>query len=152
MGTWKTALRWLAVVPAALIAGILILFPLHWIAQIYQLLPGYGDPMLTDGSGQSIFKTMRLEDLERMGQALLVPATIILVASRVAPKAHFTVAIVAAVALVATLASSYWLLSSRTDIQLTFGAIPAWVMVALWVASIAGALFKTYTDWSEAKA
>jgi ABC-type sugar transport system permease subunit len=38
----KRILLWIAVIPGAIIAGILILFPVHWV--LYQTLTNFIDP------------------------------------------------------------------------------------------------------------
>ena len=149
MGGSKIKLRWLAVVPLSLLAGALVLFPIHWLAQIYQILPDFGEPMITDASGRSIFKTMQLQDLERLGQALVVPATVILVAAYVAPRARFFVSLVMSVLVGFFLVYPFFVAAKSPDLDISFGTIPAWIMGVLWAISIGGAVFKTYHDRPE---
>ena len=87
---WPTWLRWVLFAPAGLLAGLLVLFPIHWVVLL--ATSGGSD----DGSGLALSE-LPPETLERGATALLVPMTIIFVASQVAPTHKTYVAGVLAV-------------------------------------------------------
>ncbi len=74
MITVKTILRWLAVVPGALLGAVIVMFPVHWVAMYIHHF-GTPDPMITDEQGRGLLQSLPLESLERFGDALFVPGT-----------------------------------------------------------------------------
>src|SRR5712675_1316501 len=97
--TLKPILRWLAVVPGALLGAIIVMFPVHWVA-MYLHHFGAPDPMITDEQGRGLLQSMPLESLERFGDALFVAGTLIGVGAVIAPRFHFATAIVLTLLLV----------------------------------------------------
>jgi hypothetical protein len=93
MITLKQILRWIAVVPGALLGAVIVMFPVHWVA-MYMHHVGTPDPMITDEQGRGLLQSMPLESLERFGDALFVFGTLIGVGAFVAPRFHFATAIV----------------------------------------------------------
>jgi hypothetical protein len=143
MNRFVSILRWLLILPGAFLAGFIVTFPVHWIVQIYKFLPDSGDSAITNEYGESILHALQLQDLERIGYALVVPATGIYVASLIAPRARFIVAIGMASLIVFFITTALFLYP-RPGVD--FGAIPSWVMYCLWAISIVGALIKSYLD------
>jgi hypothetical protein len=92
MTTLKQILRWLAVVPGALLGAIIVMFPIHWVAMYIHHF-GTPDPMITDEQGRGLLQSMPLESLERFGDALFVSGTFIAVGAFIAPRFHFGTAI-----------------------------------------------------------
>src|SRR5258708_5961339 len=88
MTTLKQILRWIAVVPGALLGAIIVMFPVHWVA-MYLHHFGTPDPMITDEQGRGLLQSMPLESLERFGDALFVAGTLIGVGAFIAPRFHF---------------------------------------------------------------
>lgn len=140
----KEGFRWFAVIPGALVGGFLAQFPIHWAVMLFKFLPDSGDHIVTNSSGESLFHAMNASDLEFMGYALITPAIIILVGSRIAPKRHFEVAIGIAILIVCGLCWGLYSLHSMSNVRSITGAVPLWVTVLLWIASIATALIKAH--------
>lgn len=84
---YKYWLRWLAVLPGALLAGLLATFPLHWILYLAFAHDGtiLGFIELPDGVNKSI---------EYMLYPFVVAFTFILVGYKIAPKYKFRTTIV----------------------------------------------------------
>ncbi|MFA5049348.1 MAG: hypothetical protein WC516_10055 [Patescibacteria group bacterium] len=84
---YKYWLRWLAVLPGALLAGLLATFPLHWILYLVFAHDGtiLGFIELPDGVNKSI---------EYMLYPFVVAFTFILVGYKIAPKYKFRTTIV----------------------------------------------------------
>jgi hypothetical protein len=51
--TMKQILRWLAVLPGALLAGVIVTFPVHWAA-LYIHDFGAGEPIITNEEGKGL--------------------------------------------------------------------------------------------------
>jgi hypothetical protein len=132
--TTKQILRWLAVLPGAILAGVVVLFPVHWAVMfIHHFGDGSESVITVDGKG--LLQFMPLESLERFGDALFVPGAIVAISARIAPRFHLGTAIVVTVLLVALMA---FLL---TQVHITDSAFRIVITVVLWIASITVALF-----------
>lgn len=93
MSTFKQVLRWLAVLPGALLGAIIVMFPVHWVAMYIHHF-GTPDPMITDERGRGLLQSMPLESLEQFGDALFVFGTFVAVGASIAPRFHFITATV----------------------------------------------------------
>ena len=71
-------LRWLGVLPAALIAVLAVSFPVHWAVLIISSRSGGEDQVLS-------LSSLPPETLERLGQAFFAPLAFIYVGAKVAP-------------------------------------------------------------------
>lgn len=143
MTNLKNIFRWIAVVPGALLAGFAATFPIHWAVLLFKIAPDSGDSLITNESGQSVFKAMPVETLERFGYALFIPAVIILAGAHIAPKRHFTVASLLAIIITAFLTFNVRGVFSSTA-SLTSIPFHFWLTVILWVVSICGATYAIY--------
>lgn len=92
MTTLKQIFRWLAVLPGALVAAIIVMFPVHWVAMYIHHF-GTPDPMITDEQGRGLLQSLPLESLERFGDALFVPGALIAAAAFIAPRFHLATGI-----------------------------------------------------------
>jgi hypothetical protein len=95
----KQILRWLAVLPGALLGAVIVMFPVHWVAMYIHHF-GTPDQMITDEQGRGLLQSMPLESLERFGDALFVAGTFIGVGAFIAPRFHFATAILLTLLLV----------------------------------------------------
>jgi hypothetical protein len=82
-----TVLRWLAVLPGAVLAAILVSFPVHWAV------------LATFTSQDSIIQTsgQGLVDIERLAQAFFGPLAGVWASGRIAPARRFETAVVVGV-------------------------------------------------------
>lgn len=131
MSTVVVTARWLAVLPAAIVAGVLSMLPIHWIVMLGQLLPGNPDSLL------SIWM-LPPENLERALNALVVPWVVIVTASKVAPRWHLHVAIGFASLIVVVVVASIWAVTAIDGIEPRGWWFP--ITLALWLAGSAGAI------------
>ena len=134
----KQILRWLAVVPGALLGAVIVMFPVHWVAMYIHHF-GTPDPMITDEQGRSLLQSIPLESLERFGDALFVAGTLIGVGAFIAPRSHFATAIVLTLLLVGLIA---WVLISACSAGMHFDDSPFRMVITaiLWLVSVALAL------------
>ena len=88
---WPVWLRWALAVPAGVVAGLLVTFPIHWVVII-------GTSGSSEDDGGPGMWDLPPETLERSAYALFVPMTIIFVASQVAPAHRVYLAGILAVA------------------------------------------------------
>ncbi|MBK8114664.1 MAG: hypothetical protein IPK44_09090 [Candidatus Accumulibacter sp.] len=94
-------LRWIAVLPGALAAVVIVLFPIHWTVMLIEHL---GTSTDDSGSGSPLSLWYYLakidpEVLELFGNAFFAPIVLISVGARIAPKFKFFTGIALAVAL-----------------------------------------------------
>jgi hypothetical protein len=139
MAMTKQVLRWLAVVPGALLAGVIVMFPVHWVAMYIHHF-GAGEPIITTEDGRGLLQSLPLESLERFGYALFVPGTIIAMGARIAPRFHFVTAVVLMVFLVGLMSFLFAQLSS-TGMHIADSTFRMVVTAILWLVSVALALF-----------
>jgi len=86
----KQVLRWIAVLPGSLLAGVLVIFLIHWLALAIHFSGGPFYGFITqDGGGNPV----SLKQLEYSMNSLFVSATIIFVGALIAPKHRFATAI-----------------------------------------------------------
>jgi hypothetical protein len=94
-------LRWIAVLPGALAAVIIVLFPIHWFVMLVGHLGTSSDD---SGSGSLLslwhyLANIDPEVLEFFGNAIFTPLVLISVGARIAPKFKFFTGIALAIAL-----------------------------------------------------
>jgi hypothetical protein len=97
----REILRWIAVLPGALLAVVVVLFPIHWTVMLVQHLGTSSDD---SGSGSPLslwyyLAKIEPEALELFGNALVAPFVLISVGARIAPKFRFFTGIALAVTL-----------------------------------------------------
>ena len=138
--TSKQVLRWLAVLPGAMLAGIIVLFPVHWAAMFIHYFGGSGDSFITTEDGKGLLQAMPLESLERFMDALFVPGAVIAAGARIAPRFHFATAIAATVLLVGALIYLFASLSSGGN-RIVDSPFRIVITIILWLASVTYALF-----------
>jgi hypothetical protein len=128
----KAALRWIAVLPAALLAAIIVMFPVHWGVQGLRYYEG------EDNS----FMGIPLDTLERFADVFFVPYAFLFVGSYVAPRFKLITTIILLIVLIGGLTSALlWLHSAgrylTVDSWFGFG-----IRVILWIAAACSALLQ----------
>ncbi len=123
-----------------MLAGIIVLFPVHWAAMFIHYFGGSADSFITTEDGKGLLQAMPLESLERFMDALFVPGAVIAAGARIAPRFHFATAIAVTVLLVGSLIYLFASLSSSGNriIDSPFRIV---VTIILWLASVTYALF-----------
>ena len=138
MTTLKQILRWIAVVPGALLGAVIVMFPVHWVAMYIHHF-GTPDPMIADEQGRGLLQSMPLESLERFGDALFVAGALIGVGAFIAPCFHFATGIVLTLLLVGFLS---WAFVSASSMGMHIVDSPFRMVITaiLWLVSVASAL------------
>lgn len=134
----RQTVRWLAVVPGALIGAVLVMFPVHWLAMFLHRF-GTPDPIITDEQGRGLLQSMPLESLERFGDALFVPGTLIGVGAFIAPRLHFATAIVLTLLWIGFIS---WAFVSVSSMSMHIDDSPFRMVITaiLWLVSVGAAL------------
>ena len=83
-------LRWIAVLPGSLLAGVLVIFPIHWLALAIHFSGGPFYGFITQDCGEN---PVSLKQLEYSMNSLFVSAAIIVIGALIAPKYRFATAI-----------------------------------------------------------
>jgi hypothetical protein len=139
MTTTKQILRWLAVLPGAVLAGMIVLFPVHWVGMYIHHF-GAGEPIITTDDDRGLLQSMPLESIERFGDALFVPGTIIAVGARIAPRFRFATAIVLTV-LFAGLMCFLFVQVTSMGMHIEDSTFRMVITILLWLVSVAFGLF-----------
>lgn len=130
-------LRWTAVLPAAIVCSILVMFPIHWFVMFIQ----WCDKNYTDFF--SPLAWIPPEILERFGYALFVPMTLISVGAIIAPKFRFQTGIAMAVLVVALLVVSLCFVAFGY-IESDMSGLRWSITVLLWLVSISYGLYYSH--------
>ena len=138
MTTLKQILRWLAVLPGALLGAIIVMFPVHWVAMYIHHF-GTADPIITDEQGKGLLQSMPLESLERFGDALFLPGTLIAVGAFIAPRFHFRTAIAVTILLVGFISWAF-ISASSMGWHIVDSPFRMVITAVLWLVSVAFAL------------
>jgi len=88
-------LRWIAVLPGAIVAALLAMFPWHWVVLFYASFAGktgYGGEE-TFGLG-TLLRIIGPESVERAGYGFLTPFVMITIAARIAPRFKVPTAVI----------------------------------------------------------
>ena len=85
----KNILRWIVVIPTAIIVAILILFPIHWVVYFSDFAGTWIGEILKHIGYKDINN-----NVERLLDALFVGGTFVYVGAKMAPNHHFKTAIV----------------------------------------------------------
>lgn len=131
----KYRLRWVAVLPGAIAAGILVTFPLHWFLYLIFAHEGTFLGFIGLPPGANI-------PIERAVSPFVIAITFILVGAEIAPTHKFRTAIGLAI-LYALFAVGTWILASTYDLQpfLEFRSI----------GLIAGLILGLYLVWRKSR-
>jgi len=130
-------LRWIAVLPAAIICSLLVMFPIHWLVMfILWCDKNYTDSFIP-------LALIPAETLERFGYALFVPATLISVGAIIAPKFKFQTGIaIAVLVIVLLMAGLCYLVLGYFESDMS--GLCWSITVLLWVVSISHGLYYSH--------
>jgi phosphoglycerol transferase MdoB-like AlkP superfamily enzyme len=134
-------LRWIAVLPAAVVCSFLVAFPIHWFVMFIHLSGNNTDIITIDG--KSLLASIPPEILERFGYALFVPFTLIYIGSIIAPRFKFQTSIVIAV-LIAMLLTTSVCCISLGYIKDGMSVFRWLITIALWIIGISCGLYYSY--------
>jgi apolipoprotein N-acyltransferase len=90
-------LRWLAVLPGALLCVVIVMFPIHWAVGLIQLLGKSNDDSFISIGGKLPLAAIPPEMIERLGYAFFTPFVMIISGAYIAPKFKFQTGIALAV-------------------------------------------------------
>lgn len=112
-----TTLRWLFIIPAAVLAAALVAFPIHWLVMIN--LGGWSREPIIEIRDQGTLKSIEL-----FLQGLFGPFAFVYAGARTAPSRRFPVALVLAViVVVGALLLANWINSWGTGIEVRHGLL-----------------------------
>lgn len=115
--------------------GVIVLFPVHWVAMYIHHF-GAGEPIITTEDGRGLLQSIPLESIERFGDALFVPGTIIAVGARIAPRFHFATAIVITALFVGLMCFSLAQVTSM-GMHIEDSRFRMVITILLWIVSVA---------------
>lgn len=129
----KAALRWVAVLPAALLGTIVVLFPVHWGVQGLRYYEGE----------ENSFMGIPLNTIELFVDAFFVPYSFLFVGSYVAPRFKLITSIVLLVLMTAGISFLLTTIfaSGRYSVDSWFGF---GLRIVLWIAAAIAALIHAH--------
>jgi hypothetical protein len=136
MSAFLKVLRWIAVFPAAVLATIVVMFPVHWGVQGLRYYEGE----------ENSFMGIPLNTIELLADAFFVPYAFLYVGSHVAPRFKLVTSIVLLVLMTAGISSllAWAFTSGRFAMDSWFGF---GLRVILWIAAgIAGLVHAHQAD------
>src|SRR5436309_2091886 len=89
MNNFRTVVRWVLVLPAALLSAALVAFPVHWVVMLIQLFGTANDESFISVDGKTWLAAIPPEVLERFGYAFFTPFIMVYCGAWVAPKFKF---------------------------------------------------------------
>ena len=140
-------LRWLLALPSAILAVVLVTFPIHWFLLFLYYIKSMptGHEVVTKDGKPVPFMGIPLETIERLVMAFALPVVFIQVCVRVVPSRKWTVAVVSAVTWIVFLTIVVtWVLSSELV------EIPNLVMMVLILSlNLAGVVYALRKEFQE---
>jgi len=134
-------LRWLAVLPAAILSAVLISFPVHWAVMIFTGFAGNDDTIgLWD---------LPPETLERLGVAFFVPLAFVMVGARVAPTYRLQTAVVLIILLAMAFSAGATYVASNRDIGFDYqgwGWLEFAAVIALNIGGVISAVYYVHQE------
>jgi hypothetical protein len=130
----KSILRWVAVLPVAIVAAFLVSFPLHWLVRL--VCQNSPEAYLTDSNGVSLLYLHR-DEIERFLQPLVSQFAFVLAGARTAPKFNFIAAVVLCCILLVSLGFSIYHVTNEKNSLLSFhwrmAFGPIGALLSLWI-------------------
>ena len=84
---FKKTIRWIAVLPAAILSVPLVWFPVHWAVMLIHFFGNYFELTgISTEEGKDILAAISVDTLERFGDAFFSPFTFVFVGAYVAPS------------------------------------------------------------------
>jgi len=146
MPRFAYVMRWIAVLPGAILCAILALFPIHWAVMLIKHFWTHVD---SDGTitYYNPLAALPAEVLEYFANAFFTPFIIISVGARIAPKFKFQ----AAIALAVLMGVAYGVVSTFVTSDITSGlyTVGRWVRlgvtVILCIAGVSSGLWSAHS-------
>lgn len=133
-------LRWILVLPAAIVGAVLVAFPVHWI--VFATFR-WGDDNIVQLSEEGA------GNVERVVTVFAVPLALILCGARVAPSRRFGVAISLASLLVVLIATSFWIVLREHELSFTSPVRGIFSMAAFVVGTVTAII--VVRSWHQAE-
>ena len=139
---YTQSLRWIGVLPGALVSVVLVTFPMHWVVMLIQIFGGAGYDSFITIDDKNLLAAIPPEILERFGYAFFAPLVMVIIGAKIAPRFKFRIGIALAV-----LWSVFFAVSMATTIS---GQYSDWNWLRLTITSVLGmggvglGLFQTY--------
>lgn len=142
MTTPVQVLRWLCVLPGALLAALLVAFPVHWVVMLIQVFGRSDDAMITV-DGKTPLAAIPPEVLERLGQAFFASFAIVGAGTWIAPRHKFRTGIALAVTAVFALILAHTFIALR-GYQITGGWLQRTLTCLLQIAGLSWGLYHAH--------
>jgi hypothetical protein len=150
MTTAALILRWICVLPGALLAAFLVAFPVHWVVMLIQLRHRFfgtpDDSFISTTDGRSGLAAIPPEVLERLGMAFFAPFALVAVGALIAPRYRFRTAVALTVIFVIGLSLAYIYVASSPKLYFTHGWFQRALTYVLWVAGVGCGLYVSRSE------
>jgi hypothetical protein len=137
--TLKKTMRWVGVLPAAILSVVVVWFAVHWAVM---LIHHFGNTGITsEETGKDLLATIPVETLERFGDVFFSPFAFIFVGARVAPSHKFAAGIFLATLYLTGMISLVTVVASQYGIHISDGPLRIVALVLTGIAGISCGLF-----------
>jgi hypothetical protein len=141
MTTFKKTMRWIAVLPAAFLAVVVVWFPVHWAVMFFQHYnnPDYWPFTVDDKSPLALISA---DTLERFGDAFFPPFAFVFVGAHVAPLHKFMTGIFLAILYLTGTIVLSTVVAPHYGIHITDGPLRIVALALTGIAGISCGLFQ----------
>jgi tetratricopeptide (TPR) repeat protein len=141
--TFKNTMRWIAVLPAAILFVPLVWFPVHWAVMLIHFLGNYfGLTGISTEEGKDILAAISVDTLERFGDAFFSPFTFVFVGAYVAPSHKFPSGIFLATLYSTGVIALMTVVAPHYGIHITDGPLRIGALALTGIAGISCGLFQ----------
>ena len=139
MTTFKKTLRWIAVLPAAFLAVVVVMFPVHWAVMLIHF---FGNSGITTEDGKDVVATIPIESLERFGDAFFVPFAFVFAGAYVAPSYKFATGIFLTILYITGVIFLLTVVAPQSGIHISETPFKIAILSLVWIAGISCGLFQ----------
>jgi uncharacterized membrane protein len=132
----KNVLRWMVVIPTAIIAAILVLFPIRW----FVFFSGISETWVAEIL-KHIGIAVTTDNIERLLDALFVGGTFVYAGAKMAPNHHFKTAIALSTVLILVFVYLVYLINSHQGYRLDETVWSMGIKIALVIFSIGAGVY-----------
>jgi hypothetical protein len=138
MNLLKKTMRWIAVLPAAFLAVVVVWFPVHWAVMF---LHYFGSTGITKEDGTDLLAAIPPDTLERFGDAFFSPFAFVFVGARIAPSSKFATGIFLAPLYLTGTIALVTVVAPQFDIHISEGPLRIVLLALTGIAGISCGLF-----------
>jgi hypothetical protein len=141
--TLKRTMRWVGVLPAAILSVVVVWFAVHWAVMLIHLLGNYFDITgISTEDGKDLLAAISVDTLERFGDVFFSPFAFVFVGARVAPSHKFATGIFLATLYLTGMIALVTVVAPQYGIHISDGPLRIAALALTGIAGISCGLFQ----------